>query len=69
MSSNERPFSGSDHRGIKKKPAWLESVFWYSRNKESAARSGEMDTTEVTVLHLEAMGSIRLQEAKASWSG
>jgi len=66
---DERPFSVSDHRRIKEKPAWLESVFWHSRNTEPTARAGEMDPTEVTVLYMEAMGTIRLQEAKASWRG
>ncbi len=38
MSSNERLFSSSDYHRIKEKPAWLESVFWHSRNTEPTAR-------------------------------
>jgi len=66
MSSNTKPFDNPDHRRIKEIPAWLESIFWHSRNKEPAARCGEMDSTEVTVLSVEAMGEIGLSKAQAT---
>jgi len=37
-------------------PAWLESVFRHCRSAESSARHRQMDTTQITLLPLEAMG-------------
>ena len=46
-----------DDRGrAERNPAWLESVLRHRRSAESSARHRQMDTTQVTLLHLEAMG-------------
>jgi len=51
---------GSDRGGAERKPAWLESVFRHCRSTEPSARHRQVDTTQVTLLHLETMGTSRL---------
>lgn len=41
-----------------------QSVFRYCRNTESSARSGQMGSTTIAVLYLEAMGKQRLSNAQ-----
>ena len=48
-------------------PAWLESVLRHRRSAESSARDRQMDTTQITVLYLEAMGTSWLPEPAQTW--
>ena len=45
-----------------------QSLFRHSRNKESAARCGEMDSTEVTMLSVETVGKAGLPKAQTTRS-
>lgn len=40
-------------------PAWLESLFRHRRGSEPSARNRQMDTTQATLLPMEAMGTSR----------
>jgi RNA-directed DNA polymerase len=45
-------------------PAWLESVFRHRRSTEPSARHRQVDTTQVTLLSLETMGSAGYRELR-----
>ncbi len=55
-----RPPFGRHRSRAENKPAWLESVLRHSRGAESSARHRQMAAAQVTLHHLEAMGTVRL---------
>ncbi len=58
--SYTRPPFERDRGRAERNPAWMESVLRYCRSDEPSARDRQMDTTQITLLHLEAMGTSRL---------